>query len=95
MPSLECEIANIRRNAAALALESWVDPRPGGARSLGAAAVTVKLPDDRRIPDYYRLEMSSLACIFAVTVDNHIIVYRRSASSTDARRARPAPLQSG
>jgi ADP-ribose pyrophosphatase len=38
---------------------------------------TIELPDGRRIPDYYQLEMPSFACIFAETIDGRIIVYRR------------------
>jgi ADP-ribose pyrophosphatase len=38
---------------------------------------TIELPDGRRIPDYYQLEMPSFACIFAETVDGRIIVYRQ------------------
>jgi ADP-ribose pyrophosphatase len=38
---------------------------------------TIELPDGRRIPDYYQLEMPSFACIFAETIDGRIIVYRQ------------------
>jgi hypothetical protein len=38
---------------------------------------TIKLPDRRRIPDYYQLEMLSFACVFAETGDSFIIVYRQ------------------
>jgi ADP-ribose pyrophosphatase len=37
----------------------------------------VELPDGRRIPDYYQLEMPSFACIFAETPEGRIIVYRQ------------------
>jgi ADP-ribose pyrophosphatase len=38
---------------------------------------TIELPDGRRIPDYYQLEMPSFACIFAETLEGQIIVYRQ------------------
>jgi ADP-ribose pyrophosphatase len=38
---------------------------------------TIELPDGRRIPDYYQLEMPSFACIFAETLEGRIIVYRQ------------------
>ena len=38
---------------------------------------TIELPDGRRIPDYYQLEMPSFACIFAETAERLIIVYRQ------------------
>jgi ADP-ribose pyrophosphatase len=38
---------------------------------------TVELPDGRRIPDYYQLEMPSFACIITETTDGLIIVYRQ------------------
>ncbi len=38
---------------------------------------TVELPDGRRIPDYYQLEMPSFACVFAETEDGRCIVYRQ------------------
>jgi 8-oxo-dGTP pyrophosphatase MutT (NUDIX family) len=38
---------------------------------------TIELPDGRRIPDYYQLEMPSFACIFAEAIDDPIIVYRQ------------------
>ncbi len=38
---------------------------------------TIELPDGRRIPDYYQLEMPSFACIFAETREGQIIVYRQ------------------
>jgi len=38
---------------------------------------TIELPDGRRIPDYYQLEMPSFACIFAETPEGRIIVYRQ------------------
>jgi ADP-ribose pyrophosphatase len=38
---------------------------------------TIELPDGRRIPDYYQLEMPSFACIFAETAEGLIIVYRQ------------------
>jgi ADP-ribose pyrophosphatase len=38
---------------------------------------TIELPDGRRIPDYYQLEMPSFACVFAETIDGLIIVYRQ------------------
>jgi ADP-ribose pyrophosphatase len=38
---------------------------------------TIELPDGRRIPDYYQLEMPSFACIFAETIDGRVIVYRQ------------------
>jgi hypothetical protein len=41
-----------------------------------ARVETIELPDGRRIPDYYQLEMPSFAFIFAETADGRIIVYR-------------------
>jgi ADP-ribose pyrophosphatase len=38
---------------------------------------TIELPDGRRIPDYYQLEMPSFACIFAETIEGLIVVYRQ------------------
>jgi ADP-ribose pyrophosphatase len=38
---------------------------------------TIELPDGRRIPDYYQLEMPSFACVFAETPEGRIIVYRQ------------------
>jgi ADP-ribose pyrophosphatase len=38
---------------------------------------TIELPDGRRIPNYYQLEMPSFACVFAETIDGRIIVYRQ------------------
>src|SRR5277367_6766229 len=38
---------------------------------------TIELPDGRRIPDYYQLEMPSFSCIFAETVEGLIVVYRQ------------------
>lgn len=38
---------------------------------------TVELPDGRRIPDYYQLDMPSFACIFAETQEGRIITYRQ------------------
>jgi ADP-ribose pyrophosphatase len=38
---------------------------------------TIELPDGRRIPDYYQLEMPSFACIFAETVEGLIVVHRQ------------------
>jgi ADP-ribose pyrophosphatase len=44
--------------------------------SLKVRVETIELPDGRRIPDYYQLEMPSFACIFAETLEGRIIVYR-------------------
>ena len=38
---------------------------------------TVRLPDGRRIPDYYQLDMPSFACILAETADGRTIVYKQ------------------
>lgn len=38
---------------------------------------TVELPDGRRVPDYYQLDMPSFACIFAEMEDGRIVTYRQ------------------
>ena len=60
---------------------------------------TVRLPDGRRIPDYYQLDMPSFACILAETADGRTIVYkqyrhgsRRTGSSFRADISNPTKL---
>jgi ADP-ribose pyrophosphatase len=63
----------MRRHWKVLSSRDVLDARP----FLKVRVETIELPDGRRIPDYYQLEMPSFACIFAETIEGLIVVYRQ------------------